>query len=206
MAAVRSITLLPLLCGPVALHFAAVNGVYKPLIVCGVVWLLLVIVSLPVRWFVSALWALLGLVVLTGALFVPGLGQQLLPVPPLLVFIGLALIFGLTLRPGQRPLVTRIAAALGDPLDTSLSSYTRQVTIAWVGFFAFLAILSLVLWLVGSRELWSLFTNFIAYALILLMFVAEYGIRRRRFSFVRERSFVEFMCALTRIKPSELLR
>lgn len=206
MGSVRSLTLLPLLCYPFIAHVGVVKAVYWPLVACCALWLALLTRQLHLKPFARLLLLISGLVVVVVAGRYPALGEQLLPLPSLIIFLVLAGGFGLSLRPGSRPLVTRIAAALGDPLDADLLGYTRLVTLAWCALFMLLAVVSLVLWMLAPREHWSLFTNFLAYGLLLLMFVAEYLYRQRRFAFAREQRFLDFLRALTRIQPSDLWR
>ena len=206
MGTVRGLTLLPVLSVPFAVHYAVVEGRPLPLLILLAGLLSLLLLRLPLRgWLRLSLFVLLAVVVAMAARE-PVAGHLLPLFPPLFVFLGLAATFGVTLLPGRRPLVTRIAAALGDPLDAALLRYTRQVTAAWVALFLLLAGLTLVLWLLADHVYWSLFTNLISYLLVLSLFAAEYRLRCRRFAFARARGFVGFMRALARLQPRELLR
>lgn len=86
--------------------------------------------------------------------------------------------FARTLRAGREPLVTRIAQRLeGGALPEVMRGYTRRVTIAWSVFFAAQLGMSVLLYCVASRTVWSLFINIVSSLLIPMMFVAEYGWR-----------------------------
>ena len=89
----------------------------------------------------------------------------------------LALGFGLSLKPGDTALCTRLADRLHGPLTPRELRYTRQVTAAWAIFFGALTFAILALYLFAPLAIWSLFVNFIALPLVALMFVAEYAVR-----------------------------
>ena len=91
----------------------------------------------------------------------------------------LCCIFGRTLRDGREPMVTYFARMIHGSLTPALESYTRQVTRAWVAFFGIMAVLSGVLFLLVSVEIWSIFANFLTAPMMALMFLAEYLVRRR---------------------------
>ncbi len=91
----------------------------------------------------------------------------------------LCFIFGRTLLEGREPMVTFFARMIHGPLSPELQAYTRAVTKAWVAFFAVMAALSTLLFLLVSVEVWSMFANFFTAPLIALMFLGEYLVRRR---------------------------
>lgn len=91
----------------------------------------------------------------------------------------LLIIFGRTLIAGRQPLCTRFAEAVhAAPLTTQHEIYARQVTIAWTLFFASMALISSMLFFLAPLATWSIFANFFTLPLIVMMFVAEYGVRR----------------------------
>lgn len=91
----------------------------------------------------------------------------------------LCFIFGRTLLEGREPMVTFFARMIHGPLSPELQTYTRAVTKAWVAFFAVMAALSTLLFMLVSVEVWSMFANFFTAPLIALMFLGEYLVRRR---------------------------
>ncbi len=93
----------------------------------------------------------------------------------------LAWIFGRTLIAGRRPLITRLALTVHGELPPHLIAYTRSVTVAWTVFFVAMALVSLGLWLAGQAYWWSVLANLLTAPAVLLMFVAEYAVRRWRF-------------------------
>ncbi len=91
----------------------------------------------------------------------------------------LAFSFGRSLRQGRVPLCTQLADKVHGPLSALELRYTRNVTLAWVIFFLLNLAATFFLFEFAPLRIWSLFVNFCALPLILLMFVAEYAVRRR---------------------------
>jgi len=91
----------------------------------------------------------------------------------------MAFTFGRSLPTGRVPLCTQLADKVHGPLSVLELRYTRHVTIAWVIFFLLNLAVTIVLFEFASLRTWSLFVNFLSLPLILLMFVAEYAVRRR---------------------------
>jgi uncharacterized membrane protein len=140
----------------------------------------------------------LGFALATGALTGLGDGIYALYLPPL-ALTGLACVgFASSLRPGATPLVTRIATLANGPLPPAIAAHTRRVTIAWTILLAALLAITLALTVWGPRAWWSLFTNFITYALMGLMFIVEFVYRRWRYPDHDRRSFVDFIRLVAR--------
>jgi len=91
----------------------------------------------------------------------------------------MAFTFGRSLRKGSIPLCTQIADKVHGPLSALELRYTRQVTAAWVIFFLGNVAANFLLFEFAPLSVWSLFVNFCSLPLILLMFAAEYAVRRR---------------------------
>jgi uncharacterized membrane protein len=91
----------------------------------------------------------------------------------------MAFTFGRSLVKGRVPLCTQLADKIHGPLSASELHYTRRVTVAWVIFFLLNVAATFLLFEFAPSRVWSLFVNFLAAPLILLMFVAEYSVRRR---------------------------
>jgi uncharacterized membrane protein len=87
--------------------------------------------------------------------------------------------FGRTLIAGRQPLCTRFAEAVHAPLTPRHKIYARQVTLAWTLFFAAMALASTLLFFLAPLTTWSVFANFLTPLLVVLMFIAEYVVRRR---------------------------
>lgn len=86
--------------------------------------------------------------------------------------------FGRTLIAGRQPLCTRFAEAVHAPLTAQHEIYARQVTVAWTLFFGAMALASTLLFFLAPLATWSVFANFLTLPLVVLMFIAEYGVRR----------------------------
>jgi uncharacterized membrane protein len=91
----------------------------------------------------------------------------------------MAFTFGRSLRKGSVPLCTQLADKVHGPLSALELRYTRQVTLAWVIFFLCDVAANFLLFEFAPLSVWSVFVNFCSLPLILLMFVAEYAVRRR---------------------------
>ena len=91
----------------------------------------------------------------------------------------LLITFGRTLLAGRQPLCTRFSEALYGPVTPLHARYTRQVTVAWTLFFAAMALASTLLFFLAPLAVWSVFSNFMTLPLVALMFIVEYGVRRR---------------------------
>ena len=89
--------------------------------------------------------------------------------------LAFAVVFGRTLGAGHEPLITQLARfAHPEGLSPAKLRYTRQVTVAWTGFFVATAAVSTGLFLLAPAAVWSVFANFLTLPLILLMFVVEH--------------------------------
>lgn len=90
----------------------------------------------------------------------------------------MALSFGRSLLQGRVPLCTQLADKLHAPLSAQEQRYTRRVTAAWTIFFVLNLVATWALFEFAPRRMWSVFVNFCSLPLILLMFAAEYAVRR----------------------------
>ncbi len=87
--------------------------------------------------------------------------------------------FGLSLRRHEVALCTQLADKVHGPLNARELRYTRQVTAAWTIFFLLITLATVALFALAPLRVWSLFANFFAVPLMVLMFAAEYAVRRR---------------------------
>lgn len=123
-------------------------------------------------------WHALGLTAVASAVFVAlGDGRLFLYAASVLSPLALMWFFARTLLPGQTPLVTRIADDMSGPLPAPVQAYTRRVTQLWVAALAGFALANLLLALLATPVVWSLFANFINYMLAGALFVAEWLFR-----------------------------
>ena len=93
----------------------------------------------------------------------------------LLMLGWLAFFFGRTLRPGQEPLITRIARVSEPALPAELVRYTRLLTAIWCGWFVLAALLSLLL---APSAGWL---GALVWAGTVLLFVGEHWLRPHLF-------------------------
>jgi uncharacterized membrane protein len=90
-----------------------------------------------------------------------------------------ALSFARSLFADRVPMCTQLASKLHPALTPAEIAYTRHATVAWVVFYVLMATAIFVLFFAASLRVWSLFVNFAAFGLIVLMGVADHAIRRR---------------------------
>jgi uncharacterized membrane protein len=98
-----------------------------------------------------------------------------------LLYGSLLAVFAATLLPGRTPIITIFAQRLNPRFHAGMLPYTRHVTIAWCSFFMAQLAVSLLLFCFAPARWWSLFINGFNVPLVVLMFLGEYVIRRRRF-------------------------
>jgi uncharacterized membrane protein len=202
-------------------HFSVVLGLPR-LAVVTLALLAAMVLMAPLRAGRAWAWALL--LALCGALSLPGASRWApiaLMLPPTVVNAALAWLFAHTLLGGRMPLVERMVRLLHEPEpvdDPEVLAYARSVTRAWAALLAGNALLSLLLalmavpvgllsaagidppWPVPVRW-WSAFANLGCYALVALMFVIEYAVRRRRFPWQPYRNLFDFLGRAARIGP-----
>jgi len=152
----------------------------------------------PTGWMLGiSLLALLALLI--TALGLTDAGVMII-IPPAVMFAALFLFFASSLRAEATPVVTRLAAVIrAEQLSPEIRTYTRKATIAWSVFFLGMLMTSLMLGLWASLEAWSWFSNFLAYVLIAMMFIAEYLVRRHSLQDHVDYSFLQFLRNLRRV-------
>ena len=106
---------------------------------------------------------------------------QLSFLPPVVINLMLAAWFGLTLRAGHEPIVSRIARIERGTLDENLTRYTRTLTVVWTALFVAMALVSAVLATRPSPTAWTWFTAVGNWVCVAMLFVGEYIYRRVRF-------------------------
>ena len=133
--------------------------------------------------------------------------------PPILLNVFLAWLFGHTLLRTSTPLIERLVRLLqppGEPPEPAIVHYARRLTLLWTALFVLLAAVNLGLAacvapgglleaanirapLSVSREAWSLFANVLSYAILVVFFLLEYTYRRRRFPGRPYRNLADFL-------------
>ena len=127
----------------------------------------------------------------------------LLYAPPIAINLALCWLFGRTLVRGRVPLIARFAMIEQGSLTAELASYTRMLTWLWTLLFAAAAAASLLLALLGNRDAWSLFTNFLNYLLVAMLFLGEFAYRRLRFRSYQHQSPLQLLRNVRRTKLFE---
>jgi uncharacterized membrane protein len=87
--------------------------------------------------------------------------------------------FARSLFGNRVPLCTQLSDKLHGPLTPVEITYTRHATVAWAVFYTLLATAILILFFAVPLRAWSLFVNFAAFGLIVLMGLADHAIRLR---------------------------
>ena len=130
------------------------------------------------RWSIAALVAALALVVLAarGGAVAP---ERIFLAEHLTIHALLACSFGLTLRPGVRPLIARLADRLHGGLTPAKERYSRHVTLAWTIYFVAMMIVSALLFAALPFRLWALCANLGTPLALMTMFAGEYWLRFR---------------------------
>jgi uncharacterized membrane protein len=124
--------------------------------------------------------ALLAAVVVIG--FKSGFATGLSYAPPLVINVGLAAWFGLTLRANHEPMISRFARIERGTLAPDLVAYTRRLTLVWTLFFLAMAAVSATLSVLASPAPWAWFTSFGNWTCGAVLFFGEHLYRRRRFA------------------------
>ena len=125
---------------------------------------------------------------------------------PLLINIGLGLLFGYSLLPGQVPLITRIMRVVRGRTVPEAERYTRNVTWLWTWFFVAMTVETVLLAWLASPRLWSWFTNGINYLLAVMLFVGEYFYRRYRLADLEHQRPLDYLRSLCRPELRNLFR
>jgi uncharacterized membrane protein len=197
----RRLLLIMLISYPIVLHFGVMHDQVRPAL--GILLGLLLVSGLLILSTGSRYgWLLLGSAFIGGVWIYNYHSDPapLLRLPPVVINGLLCLLFGYTLLPGKRPLIERFAEIIhGHALDQRTLHYTRGATLGWTLLLAFLTLESLLLGLLADARIWLLFTNYINYLMLLLMFFLEYQLRLRRLPHLEHPGFAGFLLALRRI-------
>jgi uncharacterized membrane protein len=121
--------------------------------------------------------AMAGVVVATGSLALADSRMAALAYP-VLMSLGMAAAFGLSLRRG--PSLIETFASLTEPNpDEAARAYMRKVTVVWSVFLLVNAALSALTALWGDLGLWTFYNGLVSYGLMGTLFAAEYWVRKR---------------------------
>jgi uncharacterized membrane protein len=101
-------------------------------------------------------------------------------IPHALAYLSLLTVFGASLAPGRKPIITVLAEASRGTLPPAVLRYTRRVTWAWCLFCAGQLTVSLLLLLFAPVTVWSAFVNLCNLPLLAAMFCGEFVWRKWR--------------------------
>lgn len=193
-----------LLTYPLFSHLAVITG-YP---VWAAVYLLLTIGLFLVRCLqhrnYKTTFVLSALLIFGAALVVQENFVFLMYLPPVVISLGLLLLFGRSLQQGNVPLVTRYAQYIDGELNNELLRYTRRVTQIWVVFFLVMLVESIGLALFAPITIWSLFTNVLNYVAIGILVLAEFIYRHRAYPNLPKRNFLQFLQRIISVRPGQL--
>lgn len=123
--------------------------------------------------------ALLAIGLLLGAYYLQTITAKVLPV---LIQLMLFYFFAGTLLKGKGPSFIESFVRLEFPeFPPGVSKYCRQLTILWSSFFAFNAVMCVVLAIWSNDYWWALFNGVFIYLMIGVLMVGEYIYRHFRF-------------------------
>jgi uncharacterized membrane protein len=91
----------------------------------------------------------------------------------------IAATFARSLLAGRVPICTQLANTMHGALTPAEIVYTRRATVAWVVFYVLMTAAILVLFVAAPLRIWSLFVNFGAIGLMIIMGIADHALRRR---------------------------
>lgn len=125
----------------------------------------------------AARWTVAGALVLVAAAIWSNL---LLPLKLYPVLVNVAMLAGFSYSLSTpMSAVERMARLRGEDFPPVAQAYMRKVTQVWCGFFIFNGAIAFGTALWAPEAVWSLYTGVISYALMALLFGAEYLVRLR---------------------------
>lgn len=86
--------------------------------------------------------------------------------------------FAGTLRPGRLSLIGEFAQRI-HPLSSDMKRYTARVTCVWAGYFALMALISVLIYLTLPFDAWSLLANVLTPLCVGALFLGEHFMRYR---------------------------
>jgi uncharacterized membrane protein len=101
-------------------------------------------------------------------------------IPHAIAYISVLTVFGLSLTPGRKAIVTGFAEKSRGDLPPAVMLYTRRVTWAWCVFCAAQLLGSLLLLVFAPVAVWSMFVNLLNLPLLIAMFCGEFAWRKWR--------------------------
>lgn len=183
-----------LLSYPFIVHFNLLGKNILP--VALVAGLVIIALMLGFRWIATVIVVLL---LGTIGLFYAGHLQELSVLPPVVINMLFGVIFLFSLRKTQTPLIEKYIMLLEGKITDDEQQYARRLTLIWALVLFALMLESILLAMFASHETRSLFTNFLNYVILAIIFVSEYFVRLRIFPDKAHMSFFDYINRLRRI-------
>jgi uncharacterized membrane protein len=149
----------------------------------------------------SSLWVLLMIIAGFSGYY---LDHSIIYLPPILMMLTILYPFIRSILAGNTPLLTRFYQLTKIENNPDVIRYTTKLTYIWIVFISVLLLNNILLSIWAPLEVWSLFTNFINYLLILSLLIGEWLFRL--FWFNKWESPIEFAQQLLLIDQRELFR
>lgn len=105
------------------------------------------------------------------------LDHSIIYLPPILMILLILYPFIRSVLPERTPLISRFYQLTEKASNPEVMSYTRKLTWIWIVLIALIFINTLFLTFFAPLEIWSLFTNFINYILLLSLMFLEWLFR-----------------------------
>ena len=180
---------------PFAEHFRLIESSVIPLIFVILIFAMAVMIRQRMAALILAL-----MLIASFILIQQGSSQDVYFLPPIAINYFIGMIFLKSLMKNSTPLIERYMLLLEGEVDAKERKYARWFTTLWAFVLLSLAVETAVLAMFASHEIWSLFTNFINYLILGLMFLFEYLVRLRMFPQKQHKSFIQFINSLRKIK------
>ncbi|MDA3934930.1 MAG: hypothetical protein PF630_11490 [Gammaproteobacteria bacterium] len=128
--------------------------------------------------------------------------------PPSLLCLSVAVMFGLSLRPGKTPLIERFATIVLHANDQEAphnsERWMRVWTWLWTAMMALLGLVAVALALVDMASAWSIWMVVVVPTSMLILLLIEFYLRRYRFPEQPRWSPVYFLRAVVRVPPHKI--
>lgn len=99
---------------------------------------------------------------------------------PSLIYLGLTFLFGSTLY-SPPSLCERLVRLLFPEFKAGIAEYLHSLTAVWTWFFALNVVVCALLPVLFNEQVWAIYTGFVVYVLMSLLFIAEWLYRHKRF-------------------------
>lgn len=190
---------------PLVVHLSVVYKV--PFVTACLLPLFYIVLARPLngnKKQISIKSSILLLLILVGIISWFYVDHSIIYLPPVLMMLLILYPFVRSVMPGNTPLITRFYQLSKGENDPQVQSYTDKLTWIWIVFIILLFINTIVLTIFAPLNIWSLFTNFINYLLLLTLLISEWLFRL--FWFKKWESPISFVRQLLTIDQRKLFQ